>query len=544
MRGLLILLGSFGLLGCVSFPQAHLVIGATLREQVAAPVVCGPVGFRKVPLQSRWGEYVRVTVAAPVLLRGSVFVNANGVAQEAQAWSTDTNGSLVIESRFENLDPDSRFALLRERPIDITITGLETPAGGSCEGAVFTVEQGALVPSIGEGAWVAELERRGGPELAARREAARTEAEARRQAHYAQWEQRQVVVAAEVVAQAELIRQGHYAQWEAHRHPQVEATVSAEVVAELAPAEVSGGVEGAMVGGAVASGDATCGGGDCGGVAGPMNGATCSGGSCGGLVGGAGPMNGATCSGGACGGVVGSAGPMGATCSNGACGDGSGPMGGASCGSGACGGVGGVASMGGATCSSGTCGGIVAVVSSETNFSNASAAGAACSAVIGPTCVTCGGSGGSVAVVAVSSARTRVASCGAVSRAASVTVSSSPSEWSRPPDAQLRPDVEWAQPPAAQREAQTEWGQPYGPRLEPVVVSTESQVAMGQQSDAQVVVAPAPPPPTCSDCAAEAAFSIAIPALFQVLLNAGPLVVPAPAPAPQPEGHGAVPAPR
>ena len=213
LRSALVLLASSG---CVSFPSAHLLSAEAQFEAVQAPVVCGPIGFRKIPLQARWGEYVRVTVASPGPLKGTAFVHAGGVALEPVSWSTDTTGALVVEARFPNEDPDRRFVLERERPIDVTLTGLE----GSCEGSVFTVEHGVLVPSIDERAWVVELERRGGPELAARREAARVAASARRQAHYAAWESRQhVEVAAEVVAQAELIRQQHYAQWEANHSP-------------------------------------------------------------------------------------------------------------------------------------------------------------------------------------------------------------------------------------------------------------------------------------------------------------------------------------
>lgn len=212
----LVVCSALTLLGCVSFPSARLDVTAGVREELKAPVVCGPMGFRKTPLQSRWGEYVRVTVRSPGVLRGSAFVHANGEAGETRSWSTE-QGELVVEARFENLDPDQRYLLVREQPIDITLTGLE----GACEGAVFTVEQGELVPDIDERAWVAELERRGGPELLARREAVRLAAEARRQAHYAAWEARQQIeVSAEVVAMQDTLRAAHYAQWEAQRNPQ------------------------------------------------------------------------------------------------------------------------------------------------------------------------------------------------------------------------------------------------------------------------------------------------------------------------------------
>lgn len=226
----LVAIGACGLLGCVSFPSAHLVQGAWVREVVTGPVVCGPVGFRQAPLQSRWGEYVRVTVSAPsAVLRGNVLVHAGGVVQEERSWSTESTGALVVEARFPNDDPDRRFALERDRPIDLTLTGLEAP-GGTCEGAVFTVEHGALVPSIDERAWLVELERRGGPALAARRESERREADARRQAHYAAWEARQhLEVSAQVVAQADVIREAHYAQWGARHGVAVGAARSGPV---------------------------------------------------------------------------------------------------------------------------------------------------------------------------------------------------------------------------------------------------------------------------------------------------------------------------
>ncbi|MDP2274006.1 MAG: hypothetical protein Q8K32_24910 [Archangium sp.] len=209
---------AFLCVGCVSFPRAGLLPGTARVEVVQGPVVCGPLGFRAVPLQSRWGEYVRVTVAAPGALRGAVLVHANGVAQRPRAWSSESVGALVVEARFPNEDVDARFALERDRPIDITLTGL----AGMCEGAVFTVEHGALVPSIDERAWIVELERRGGPELAARRESARVAAEERRQAHSAQWAARPRVEASVEV------RQAHYAQWEERRTEGVAVVIASE----------------------------------------------------------------------------------------------------------------------------------------------------------------------------------------------------------------------------------------------------------------------------------------------------------------------------
>ncbi|MFT3713399.1 MAG: hypothetical protein QM817_37560 [Archangium sp.] len=242
MRSLLSL-ALLGVLGCATFPSAQLVIDSAVHDEVAAPVVCGPMGFRKSPLQSRWGEYVRVTVRSPGELRGTAFVNANGIVGETRAWST-VDGALVVEARFENLDPDARFALRREQPIDVTLSSLV----GACEGAVFTVEQGELVPDIDERAWVAELERRGGPELAARREAARVEAEARRQAHYAAWEARRAE-GPTLVADA-AVREAHYAAWELARSGVVAVDAQVELAGAVAPAACSTSM--VMAGGASA----------------------------------------------------------------------------------------------------------------------------------------------------------------------------------------------------------------------------------------------------------------------------------------------------
>ncbi|MBL8909396.1 MAG: hypothetical protein JNM17_01715 [Archangium sp.] len=241
-------MASVALVGCVSFPSAHLVIDATERETFAAPVVCGPMGFRKSPLQSRWGEYVRVTVGSSSVLRGSAFVHANGASGEPRTWTT-AEGNLVIEARFENMDPDARYALLRDRPIDVTITNLEAVNGGTCEGAVFTVEQGELIPNIDERQWIAELERRGGSELAERREALRIERDARRQAHYAAWEARGATLVADVA-----VREAHYAAWEARRAPV--AAVLAVQTPSPAPAGEGWG-EGEISSSALVSGE-TC----------------------------------------------------------------------------------------------------------------------------------------------------------------------------------------------------------------------------------------------------------------------------------------------
>jgi hypothetical protein len=85
-----------------------------------------------------------------------------------------------------------------------------------------------------------------------------------------------------------------------------------------------------------------------------------------------------------------------------------------------------------------------------------------------------------------------------------------------------------------------EWSQPFPPTLEPVVVSTETRVAVAvpQPAPAPAVV----PAPTCDDdCASRAGFAVALPALFQVMVNAGALMPTMPPPGTQ---HAAVPAAR
>ena len=502
---LLLAVGAFGLLGCVSFPNAHLLQGQTAFEVVTGPVVCGPVGFRKVPLQSRWGEYVRVTVSAPSALRGTVLVHANGVAQESRPWSADAAGALVVDARFPNESVERSFALERERPIDITLTGLEALGGGTCEGAVFTVEHGALVPSIDERAWVAELERRGGPELAARREAARLEADARRQAHYAQWASRQVQVSAEMLAQEAELRAAHYAQWDA-RH----AAVPVDAVAAAAPVCAAGTCAGAdfAAGVAVSPGSSpapVCSSGTC---AGPPFG--------GGVVVAHDSPSAPVCASGTCAGppfggevVVAHDSPGAPVCASGTCAGP--PFGGGvvvahaspsapACASGTCAGPdfgGGVVvahdSPGAPVCASGTCAGpdfaagvaMGGAVSSSTSCAPPVAArvGRNGSQALSPTLSPSGERETDVAV-------------------------SAPGEWSQPSDASLRV--------TANATVESSWVQPFEPRLEPVAVTTESRVATAS-TQATVVG------PSChGDCApapVDPAVGLLVPAVFQLMFN-------------------------
>ncbi len=425
-------------------------------ERVSAPVVCGPVGFRKVPLQSRWGEYVRVTVAAPASLRGTVLVHAGGSAQEPQQWNTESTGALVIEARFPNEDVDKLFALERERPIDITLTGLE----GVCEGAVFTVEHGALVPSIDERAWVAELERRGGPELAARREAARLAADARRQAHYAAWESRSV----EVIANAALIREQHYAQWEAHRFPlprggegQGEGESSLAVQTSTSSVCASGTCAGPSFGGAAVASTQT------------NTASVCASGTC------AGPSFGGAA-------VASTQTNTAAVCASGTC---SGP----SFGGGA---VVTVQTNTAAVCASGTC-------------SGPSFGGAA----VGPTPANTSRPALLVPAPATAIAVTSPADWNQPSelslQATAPTVVTSPADWSQPSDISLRASVSVS--------SDSSWSQPFDAHLQPVPVTTESQVVTRYSPESV---------PSCGgECQQQEdpALTLFVPSLFQVMLN-------------------------
>ncbi|MGV3620515.1 MAG: hypothetical protein ACO1OB_06845 [Archangium sp.] len=209
--------------GCVSLRDASLISTRVSVETFNAPVKCGPVGFRRTPLESRFGEYVRVTVLSSVPLKGTVLVHADGVAQEPKEWVSSVENPLVVDARFENDDPDRLVMLNQDRPIDITITGLEALEGGTCEGAIFTLEHGSLVPPVSDNAWLAELERRGGPELLARRQARLALEEERRLAHYAEWEAKDLNdFTVEELALMEERRLAHYAAWDAERNPVVE----------------------------------------------------------------------------------------------------------------------------------------------------------------------------------------------------------------------------------------------------------------------------------------------------------------------------------
>lgn len=258
--------------------------------------LCGPIGIRRASLGARWGEYVRVSVTSPTPVTGEARLHVDGRAYPLQQFTTapsyeapvhvavavdqvsaqlpavvplpTTNAqTIVLDAAWTNERLDVPAALGSGHVIDITLAGLRTEQG-SCNDVVFTVEQGVFKPTVDERLWVAELIRRGGPELqawfaaeearkneirvqvyaeaerrkaewqvqvAARREAARVEAIARAEA-----------ARLEVVAQVEAkrteearreeVRRAHYAEYERRKELRIEAAVAvAPVVVPPAP---------------------------------------------------------------------------------------------------------------------------------------------------------------------------------------------------------------------------------------------------------------------------------------------------------------------
>lgn len=247
--------------------------------------LCGPIGIRRASLGARWGEYVRVSVTSRTPVTGEARLHVDGRAYPLQQFTTapsyespvnvsvavdqvaaelpavvplPTNTqTIVLDAAWTNERLDVPAALGSGHVIDITLAGLRTEQG-SCNDVVFTVEQGVFKPTVDERLWVAELIRRGGPELqawfaaeearkneirlqvyaeaerrkvewqvqvAARREAERVEAIARAEA--ARVEVVAQVEAKRVEAQRrEEIRQAHYAEFERRKEVRVEAAVA------------------------------------------------------------------------------------------------------------------------------------------------------------------------------------------------------------------------------------------------------------------------------------------------------------------------------
>ncbi|MCA3013349.1 MAG: M23 family metallopeptidase [Myxococcaceae bacterium] len=137
---------------------------------------CGPVGIRRAALGSRWGEYLRVRVNTTATLLGQARLHVASRPAEPRTFIVG-NGELVYDVRWANERLSVPSALEKNAIIDLTLTELRA-VEGDCRALAFTVEQGALVP---EGEWLAELERRGGPDVEAWRSARRRQASDLRQ---------------------------------------------------------------------------------------------------------------------------------------------------------------------------------------------------------------------------------------------------------------------------------------------------------------------------------------------------------------------------
>lgn len=246
---------------------------------------------------------MRVSVTSPAVVTGEARLHVDGRAYPLQQFTTaptldvsmqvDDQQStvvpavlplptqtIVLDAAWTNERLDVPAALEAGHVIDITLAGLNTPQG-NCSNVVFTVEQGVFKPTVDERLWVAELIRRGGPELQAWLAAEEQRKEEIRRAHYAEADRRKVEwlaqlevrreqvrietaarveaervevamrieaervqVAAKVeadrveVERREAVRQAHYAEYERRREARIEGAVNVVAVTEapVAPA--------------------------------------------------------------------------------------------------------------------------------------------------------------------------------------------------------------------------------------------------------------------------------------------------------------------
>jgi murein DD-endopeptidase len=167
-------LGLTLLLSTACVQTARLVQGPSQASRHVGDERCGPVGIRRVALGSRWGESFRVRVTTNATLVGQARLHVASRPAEPRTFFVG-NGELVYEARWANEKLSVPSALEKDAVIDLTLTDLRA-ADGDCRRLEFTVEQAALVPEIDEAQWMAELERRGGPDVEAWRAAQRRQA--------------------------------------------------------------------------------------------------------------------------------------------------------------------------------------------------------------------------------------------------------------------------------------------------------------------------------------------------------------------------------
>lgn len=153
--------------GCAA-RHAYLDERTALTASQDADVACGPVGLRRVSLGSRWGEFVRVRVQSPTPVRGVLRVHVAGRPEPAKPFEFTRGSSaaqFVHELTWENELLSVPWGLAPEVVIDFTVTDVHTP-NARCGDVSFLVEQGSYV-ARDEKVWLAELERRGGPDVEA-----------------------------------------------------------------------------------------------------------------------------------------------------------------------------------------------------------------------------------------------------------------------------------------------------------------------------------------------------------------------------------------
>lgn len=122
---------------------------------------CNTVRIHRTALGARWGEYLRVRVDTKAMLIGHATLAVRGRMERERPFVV-SGKDLVVEGRWTNESLDVSSALAKGAALDVVLEQL-TPAEGTCERLAFTVEQGAVVPDVGEAQWVAQLEQRAGP---------------------------------------------------------------------------------------------------------------------------------------------------------------------------------------------------------------------------------------------------------------------------------------------------------------------------------------------------------------------------------------------
>ncbi len=201
---------------------------------------------------------MRVSVTSPAVVTGEARLHVDGRAYPLQQFTTAPTldvsmqvadqqstvvpavlplptQTIVLDAAWTNERLDVPAALEAGHVIDITLAGLTTPQG-NCSNVVFTVEQGVFRPTVDERLWVAELIRRGGPELQAWMAAEEQRKEEIRRAHYVEADRRKVEWLAQLEVRREQVRIETAARVEAER-VEVAARVEAERVQVAAKVE-------------------------------------------------------------------------------------------------------------------------------------------------------------------------------------------------------------------------------------------------------------------------------------------------------------------